>query len=299
MPELDDGSFWFLADGSGAPHDRRVRVSVVTPSLNSARWLRLCVASVADQGAMVEHIVQDGGSSDGTLEWLSTDRRARGYVEKDRGMYDAINRGFRRATGDIYAYLNCDEQYLPRALRDVMDVFQENPEVGVLFGDVIFTRQDGSYAWHRKMQPPSLYHTWTCHLSTMSCGMFFRRELFREGGFGFDASLRDVGDGEWMLRLLKSGIKMRALGRFTSIFTLTGANMSVGPNAMRENRELRRSAPLWAQAARPWWILCHRLRRWRGGMYRQAAFSYELYTLESPERRVLNRVAHPTVHRTP
>lgn len=88
-------------------------VSVVTPSFRSSQWLKLCIASVADQGIPVEHIVQDAGSDDGTLDWLPQDARVRAFIEKDQGMYDAINRGFRRATGDIFAWLNCDEQYLP------------------------------------------------------------------------------------------------------------------------------------------------------------------------------------------
>src|SRR5579864_8457246 len=98
--------------------------SIVTPSFRSSRWLKLCIASVADQaGVEFEHIVQDAGSDDGTLEWLPHDTRVRAYVEKDSGMYDAINRGYRRAKGDLLAYLNCDEQYLPGALQKVRDFF--------------------------------------------------------------------------------------------------------------------------------------------------------------------------------
>ena len=96
-----------------------------------------------------------------------------------------------------------------------------------------------------------------------------------------------------MLRLLQEGVQMGTLGAFTSIFTLTGANMSVGPNARRENRELRQSAPLWARQLTPLLILQHRLRRFFGGMYRQEPFAYSLYTLTSPSRRVLRHVPKP------
>jgi len=95
-----------------------MRISVITPSYRNSERLKLCVASVADQeGVEVEHIVQDAGSDDGTLDWLLADRRVKACVEKDEGMYDAINRGLRKATGEIFAYLNCDEQYLPGALK--------------------------------------------------------------------------------------------------------------------------------------------------------------------------------------
>src|SRR4051812_17047148 len=143
-------------------------------------------------------------------------------------MYDALNRGFSRGTGDIFAYLNCDEQYLPGALQQVSTYFAAHPEIDMVFGDVIIVNGNGDYLRHRKMLAPRLYHTWTAHLSTLSCGMFFRRKLIATYGELFNAGLRDVGDGEWMLRLLKRGVTMDALGTFTSVFTETGVNMSAG-----------------------------------------------------------------------
>lgn len=268
-----------------------MRVSIVTPSYRASAWLKLCIASVADQAAETEHIVQDAGSDDGTLGWLPNDRRVRAFVEKDQGMYDAINRGLRRASGEILAYLNCDEQYLEGCLARVVDFFERNSEIQVLFGDVVMVDKQGDYLFHRRMQTPLKYHTWTCHLSTLSCGMFFRRQVFER--FSFDAALRDVGDGEWIVRLLRSGIRMAALGSFTSTFTLTGANMSAQKNALRENRELRESAPAWARALRPIFMGYHRLRRFTGGMYRIRPFAYSIYTQNSPACRQVFHVENP------
>jgi glycosyltransferase involved in cell wall biosynthesis len=87
-----------------------VRVSVITPSYNGWPLTRLCVASVADQGVDLEHIIQDAGSTDETASALQPDQRVRFFQEKDRGMYDALNRGFDRATGEILGWLNCDER---------------------------------------------------------------------------------------------------------------------------------------------------------------------------------------------
>jgi len=154
---------------------------------------------------------------------------------------------------------------------------------------------EGRYLYHRKMQVPLKYHTWTCHLSTLSCAMFFRRRIFAERGFAFDASLRDVGDGEWVLRLLQNRVRMGTLGRFTSAFTCTGANMSAGANARRENSELFASAPLWARKLRPAIVGHHRLRRWLGGMYSQPPFAYEIYTAASLRRRQVFQVDRPIV----
>jgi glycosyltransferase involved in cell wall biosynthesis len=271
-----------------------VRFSIVTPSYRSSAWLKLCIASVADQQVAVEHIVQDAGSDDGTLGWLLQDQRVRTFVEKDQGMYDAINRGLGRARGELLACLNCDEQYLPGALETVAAFFERHPAIDAAFGDVVLADARGQYVCHRRMQTPLKYHTWTCHLSTLSCGTFFRRRIIDEEQLLFDPHLRDGGDGKWMVQLLQRGIRMAALGRFTSVFTFTGANMSVGANARRENRALYLSAPAWARRLRPLFILHHRLRRLFGGLYFQGPFSYEAFTLAHPERRQHFQVARPT-----
>src|SRR5207244_10375393 len=115
--------------------------------------------------------------------------------------------------------------YLPRALTTVGGFFEKHPAVDVLFGDVIIVDAAGGYLYHRKMQTPLKYHTWTCHLSTLSCATFFRRRIVFEYGFAFDPVLRDVGDGEWMVRLLQPGFRKDVLGQFTSVFTCHGANI--------------------------------------------------------------------------
>jgi glycosyltransferase involved in cell wall biosynthesis len=98
----------------------KMDISVVTPSFNMLSYLKRCVASVADQERVqAEHLVMDGGSRDGTVEWLKTQTSLLSEVRSDNGMYDAVNRGFRRARGQIVAHLNCDEQYLPGTLESV------------------------------------------------------------------------------------------------------------------------------------------------------------------------------------
>jgi glycosyltransferase involved in cell wall biosynthesis len=270
-----------------------LRFSIITPSFRNSEWLKLCVASVADQGVAHEHIVQDAGSDDGTLDWLAGDERVKLFVEKDKGMYDAMNRGLRRARGQILASLNCDEQYLPGALSAVWDFFERHPEVEVVFGDFVVVDGEGGYLFHRKVQTPLKYHTWVSHLPTFMCATFFRRSLIQEHGLLFDPALRDVGDGEWMLRLLRRRTRMAVLRRFTSVFTMTGANMSAGENARREARAMAQSAPGWARRLKWLLVLQHRLRRLAGGIYFQKPFAYALYTRTSPERRVSHEVARP------
>jgi glycosyltransferase involved in cell wall biosynthesis len=270
-----------------------LRFSIVTPSFRNSDWLKLCVASVADQGVALEHIVQDAGSDDGTLDWLTADRRVKAFVEQDTGMYDAMNRGLRRAQGEILACLNCDEQYLPGALSAVSDFFDGHPEVEVVFGDFVVVDREGDYMFHRKVQTPLKHHTWVSHLTTFTCATFFRRSLIHGQELFFDPAFRTSGDGEWMLRLLQRGTRMAVLRRFTSVFTMTGANLGAGETAGLEAQKLAQTAPAWVRRLKWLFILQHRLRRLAGGIYHQDPFSFALYTRKSPEQRVDREVARP------
>ncbi len=268
--------------------------SVTTPSFRSGSWLKLCIESVADQeGAAFEHIVQDAGSDDGTLDWLPQDGRVRSFVERDSGMYDAISRGWRRSSGEILSYLNCDEQYLPGALSSVRAFFERRPDVDLLFGDVVVVGPDGSYRFHRKMIAPHLHHTQVCHLSALTCAMFVRRSAIEKHDLYFDPKLRIGGDGEWVARALAAGLRCAVLPRFLSAFTDTGANMMASPNATRERLDLVGRAPGWVRALRPWWIVSHRLRKLVHGVYRQEPFGYDIHT-QGCERRVHFDVRKPT-----
>jgi glycosyltransferase involved in cell wall biosynthesis len=113
-----------------------VNFSVITPSLNMLDYLKRCHASIMDQeNITVEHIIMDGGSTDGTEEWLKQNKRAIGVIQKDEGMYNAINKGLSLAQGNIISYLSCDEQYLSGTLSFVKEFMERNPEVDILFGD--------------------------------------------------------------------------------------------------------------------------------------------------------------------
>ncbi len=270
-----------------------MKVSVITPSFSQSDWLRLCVASVADQGVDHEHIVQDAGSKDGTLDWLREDSRVRAYVEADQGMYDAVNRGLRRSEGEILAYLNCDEQYLPGALQGVIDAFDANPSVDVFFGDVVVVDSDCDYMLHRKSLTPLKWHTRLGNLSTLTCATFFRRRLLEQADLSFSSEMRFVGDLEWMIRLIDSGARMASLGRFTSVFGYTGENLGYRGESNGEFEKFCARPPAWASLLRPVIVAHHRLRRLFHGAYFQKPFSFELYTHESRNKRVRRVVGRP------
>ena len=271
-----------------------MQFSIITPSFRASQWLKLCIPSVADQGVELEHIVQDSVSDDGTLDWLPQDPRVKACIEKDRGMYDAVNRGLRKAKGDLIAYINCDEQYLPGALQAVAAFFEKHPRIELVFSDALVVNADGSFNCFRKVQLP-----WECHarvsaLCTLTCSMFFRRSLIDERQLFFDDRYRDLGDSDWVCRALRQGVRMKVMRRYTSIFTETGENMNLKPNAMRERAEFAAHAPWWVRHSRPLINKAYQATRFLKGGFFEKPLSYSIYTLTSPDKRVSFNVAKPT-----
>jgi glycosyltransferase involved in cell wall biosynthesis len=271
-----------------------MKFSIITPSFRNSEWLKLCIASVADQqGTEFEHIVQDSCSDDGTQDWLPRDSRVKAFIEKDGGMYDAVNRGYRRATGDVLAYLNCDEQYLPGALRAVAEFFEKNPRVEVALAGTIVTDGDGKYLCHRHSMLPQPQHLWY-RFPMLTSSIFIRRKVVHERGIFFDPRWRDLGDFHWVLALMKSKVPMKVCDTFTSAFADTGENMNLKPNARREKAETDAMTPRWVRLLKPVWVVHHRLRRIAAGHFSMKPTSYQIYTRQNPGQRVTIDVPKPT-----
>jgi glycosyltransferase involved in cell wall biosynthesis len=260
-------------------------ISVITPSFRQLNWLRLCVVSVADQESVeVEHIVQDGGTEN--IAAALADQPVRLFVEKDAGMYDAINRGLQRARGDICAYLNCDEQYLPGSLQQVETYFSQNKEVDVVFGDAILIDTNGTPISYRRAISPTLSHLRLAHLNTLTCATFFRRRLFADGHH-FPTHLKIAGDQLWIFRLLNAGTKMGVIQKPLSVFTFTGHNLSRSAEAVQEKFGWLPDEERPLRWLTPFVVARHRLRKFVAGAYRTRHVAIEIYTRESPTHRRL------------
>jgi glycosyltransferase involved in cell wall biosynthesis len=265
--------------------------SVVTPSFNQLDWLELCIASVADQRdvGFVEHIVCDGGS-DGIEEFekriLSKFPDSARYrlvfiVGPDSGMYDAINKGLRRAEGDICSYLNCDEQLLPGSLSAVQEYLNLHQETEVLFGDTIVVGPDGEPLCYWRPYVPSLKHLACATLNTLSCSTFFRRNLVEAGHF-FEPQWKAVGDLRWIRGLLEERRAMACLPRPLAAFTFLGDNLGAGAKAREEFEASRQSTDgpgRWLRRG------LHGLRKLFSGAYVRRKVTYDLFSFSDPTRR--------------
>jgi glycosyltransferase involved in cell wall biosynthesis len=120
-------------------------VSIVTPSFNQAQFLEQAIRSVLTQDyPRIEHLVIDGGSTDGSLDVIQRFQAELAYweSEEDRGQADAINKGFRRARGEIVAWLNSDDLYLPGTVSSAVKALEADTDIGMVYADGLMVDAD-------------------------------------------------------------------------------------------------------------------------------------------------------------
>lgn len=121
-------------------------ISIITPSYNQAKYLEQTIQSVLTQADVnIEYILIDGGSNDGSIEIIKKyeDKLAYWISEKDNGQAEAINKGFAKANGEIIAWLNSDDYYLPNTIQNAVKVFDENPEAVLVYGNMLAVDENG------------------------------------------------------------------------------------------------------------------------------------------------------------
>lgn len=175
-----------------------MRFSIVTPSLNQGRYVAECLASVASQDVEKEHWVIDGGSSDETPAILRSQSGAHWISEPDRGQTDAINKGLKRTTGDILAYLCADDFLEPRALERVAGIFASNPSIDFVYGDGYFLESDSGWKRLKRAGGFSVERLRRGNF-LLQPAVFWRRRVYERYG-DFDASLQYCMDHEYWLR---------------------------------------------------------------------------------------------------
>jgi glycosyltransferase involved in cell wall biosynthesis len=236
-----------------------VRISVITVCFNAAKTIVETLNSVAAQGHPdVEHIVVDGGSSDGTAELVRQrgTRVARLLSEPDRGLYDAMNKGLALASGELIAFLNADDTYThPNVLAQVARVM-EDPDLDACYANLYYVDpQDVTRVvrvWRsRDFVPGSFRRGWMVAHPTF----FVRRRIFEQHG-NFDLRFRQQSDFDLALRFFElARIRTRFVPEFWVRMRAGGiSNRSVG-SVLRGNREAVAICKKNGLKVAPWFVL--------------------------------------------
>lgn len=229
-----------------------MRISIVTPSFNQGPFIEECLVSVKRQNYQaIEHIVVDGASTDGTVETLRRYALTPGWEhlrwvsEPDRGQSDALNKGFRMATGDIIGWLNSDDRYRPGCIAAVLDAFEKQPEVDVLYGDYTWIDETGRVWQIRREIEFSkfiLFYHRVLYIPTTST--FFRRRIIDDENF-IDLRFRYAMDYDFFLRLARRGYRFQHLSRVLADFRWHGGSKS-GSQSAKQLEEHNRIAEMYS-----------------------------------------------------
>ncbi len=178
-------------------------VTVVTPSFNQGGFIRETIESVLSQDySSIEYLVIDGASTDDTVSVLKSYADRLFWVsEPDQGQADAVNKGFRKAKGEIFGWLNSDDTYLPGAIRKVVEFFQSNPDISMVYGEAYTVDAQG------KIIEPYLTEEFDYQRLAETCficqpTVFIRRHVFEEIG-PLDINLHYCLDYEYWMKVGK------------------------------------------------------------------------------------------------
>jgi glycosyltransferase involved in cell wall biosynthesis len=220
----------------------RPRLSIITPSLNQGQFIERTIRSVLDQGyENLEYLIVDGGSTDSTVETIRRyeDRIAWWITEPDAGQTDALNKGLARATGEVIAYINSDDYYLPGAFETAVGILQESG-ASWMAGAARFVDEDDRLREIWRPRPPWTYestirgrHWWAlAPWSVPQPSAFWTRELQEKMG-PFRLDLDYVFDTEFFLRLVYAGHYPELTDQELSVRVVHPEAKSANPAAFR------------------------------------------------------------------
>ena len=207
-----------------------VRFSIVTVCFNSAKTIRQTLDSVLSQDFDdYEYIVVDGASTDGTIDIIKEyepkfQGRMRWLSEPDTGIYNAMNKGIRLASGEFVAFMNSDDYYEPHAFEKVADAIRQNPDFNIFYGLVRGFDKAGREKYLIRYSHNNLADTCICHQS-----IFTKADLLRDAD-GYDESFKIVADHDFLLKIAADGS-----GRFYPIDCIVANYSEGGVSGSRQN----------------------------------------------------------------
>jgi glycosyltransferase len=222
-----------------------MKISLITPSYNSAKTIGRTVASVARQNySDLEYLIIDGASTDGTKEAVLANAgqlSVRFLSAPDQGIYDAMNKGVRQATGEVIGILNSDDLFAHDQVLSAVAAAFADEAVEAVYGDIRYFSTDPQQAtryWPSgEYDPKKLAGGWTIPHPAL----FLRKSVYDKYGL-FDTSFRLAGDYEFILRLLKSGaLHLKYLPQVLVLMSDGGASSASWRQRVAGWRELRRA----------------------------------------------------------
>jgi glycosyltransferase involved in cell wall biosynthesis len=211
------------------------KLSIITPSLNRVKFIVQAVESVQAQDLplnQVQHIIIDGGSTDGTLELLHKYPHLKVISEHDNGLYDAINKGVRLADGEIIGLLNTDDLYTPNIFGTIIDKFNSTGADAIIGSAQLFEEDLNGIKIMQTFSPinwQNEHERWERLAdSIIPNAWFFRRNVFTNVGL-FDPSIKIMADREFLWRIGTSNLKVEAIEQVVYWYRSHADSLTMGP----------------------------------------------------------------------
>lgn len=202
--------------------NKKPLISIVTISYNQAQYLEECILSIINQDyPNIEYIICDPGSTDGSKDIIEKyrDKIAHIVYDKDKGASDGLNKGFEKATGEIYGFINSDDTLLPGAISTIVSAFDKERDIDVINSCGFFTDSEGNITKHII---PTKFSSWLYAYGAVTLfqqGTFFKSEIYKKVG-GFNIENKTCWDGELFLDFSMNNAKFKCIFSDTATFRL-------------------------------------------------------------------------------
>jgi len=183
-------------------HQTFPKITIVTPSFNQGQFIEETILSIINQDyPNLEYIIIDGGSTDNTAEVIKkySDRIKHWVSEKDSGQANAINKGFKKASGEILNWINSDDQLMPGALKKIAQLFYRNPDAVVVHGRIEYFGETNSDFYSRNLPLKDIETRYAAHICMPQPATFYRKKLLEEQGL-LDEDLHFSMDADLFIR---------------------------------------------------------------------------------------------------
>jgi len=220
-----------------------MKISIITVVYNNEKTIKDAIQSVLGQTYKnIEYVIIDGKSKDNTVNLINEYQEKLGYFssEKDNGLYDAMNKGILACTGDVIGILNSDDLYQDLdVINDVMEQFNIDPELDILYGDLVYVKSEDTAKVVRSWKSKAYYNRFFENANVPPHpALFVRNQVYKEAGL-FDLDYKIAADYEFMLRIFKNHkFNSKYLNRLMVRMRLGGASNAGLSSVIKQNIEV-------------------------------------------------------------